>query len=268
MFAASPRLILALLLPLLLTACDQKELIRRLTPEADDKLAREFIEHVRAGRVDQSAAMLDPALPKEEAKKGLGQLFGLFKGGEVKRLDVVGVNTFSSTTETTVNLSYEMELTTGWFAGAVAIVRAKSAPPVIRAARFDAIPGPMEQTNALNLSNKGLIHFIFLGLVMFIPLLILFALVMCARTPMRQKWLWIIFILLGVGSLNLNWTTGEFSIGLLHIRLLGAGFAKMAPAAPWIFSISAPVGAVLFLSLRRMMIIAPPAPPAPPPLPQ
>jgi hypothetical protein len=39
----------------------------------------------------------------------------------------------------------------------------------------------------------------------------------------------------------------------ITIRILSAGFAAAGPYAPWIVSVSLPVGAIVFLALRRRL---------------
>jgi hypothetical protein len=66
-----------------------------------------------------------------------------------------------------------------------------------------------------------------------------------------RKWLWILFIALGFLKLQLNETTGAWTIQPLYFLLLGAGFTKAAPATPLFLSVAFPLGAVLFLLKRR-----------------
>jgi hypothetical protein len=228
-----------------------------MTPEADDQLAREFIEDIRLGHLDKAEAKLDPKVQTPEGKNGLAQLFIMFKQGEVKSTQVVGAYHFSTATpqgtSSTVNLTYELELTTGWFVGFVTIAHGKDGRALITAARFNPASDSQAKSNQFTLANKGAKHFIMLGLCILVPLFMLFVAVLCARSRVRLKWLWIIIILLGFGSLSLNWTTGQFSINQISIRLLGVGFAQRGMAAPWILSVSFPGGAVAFLCLRRKL---------------
>jgi hypothetical protein len=70
-----------------------------------------------------------------------------------------------------------------------------------------------------------------------------------------------------VGKLSFNWSTGEWEGRLLHIQLLGASVFKMGLYSPWIFGVSLPLGAVLFLVNRKDLAVpAPPARPTTPPV--
>ena len=97
-------------------------------------------------------------------------------------------------------------------------------------------------------------------MAIFIPIFILFAVVQCIRTLMpRRKWLWIIFILVGVTEFQLNWTTGEIGFKLLNVSLLAAGFAKFSPVSPLILKVGVPLGAIIFLLERSRWLRPPPA---------
>jgi hypothetical protein len=88
-------------------------------------------------------------------------------------------------------------------------------------------------------------------MVIIIPLFIILSIIYCFKTPLKRKWLWILFMLFGIISFKLNWTTGDFELQLLNIRLLGAGFSRSGTVAPWILSFAVPVGAILFWIKKR-----------------
>jgi hypothetical protein len=84
-----------------------------------------------------------------------------------------------------------------------------------------------------------------------VPLLIIAAVVLCIRTPVpKRKWLWILFILMGVVRFKLYWTDGNLSI-IPGLQLLGAGYVRIGLLGPWFLSASLPIGAIAFLLRRR-----------------
>jgi hypothetical protein len=248
-------------------ACDQKALIQRMTPAADDKVAREFIEHIRSGHLDKAKAMLDTPLQSAEGENGMAQLFIMFKQGEVRSIQVVGVHWYGNAGgDSRVDLGYELELSTGWFAGSVVIAHDPVRGPLIQGAHFSPEPDSMERTNAFTFAGKDLRHYAMLGVCVMVPLVILGSLVVCVRSRVPLKWLWIIGILWGFGALHLNWATGQFSFQLLSFRLLGVSCFAAGPSAPWILSVSFPAAAVVFLCVRKKLEASISS--TPPPLPQ
>ena len=52
-------------------------------------------------------------------------------------------------------------------------------------------------------------------------------------------------MLIGIGKLSMNWTTGAVGVQPLQFQLLGAGiFRAGGPYLPWIVSVSLPIGAI------------------------
>lgn len=80
---------------------------------------------------------------------------------------------------------------------------------------------------------------------------IVYALIVCVRTPIaKRKWLWMIFIVVGLANLSFNWTNGNYTIAPFYFSILGSGFFSASLYAPTIITLAFPLGAVVFL-LRR-----------------
>lgn len=103
------------------------------------------------------------------------------------------------------------------------------------------------QANAFTFAGKTAGHYAFLVATIASPLLMLAAIIVVIRAPgLKRKWLWCLLALAGVGSAQMNWTTGEMGFNLLSLQLIGAGIVKnLSPLAPWILKFMVPVGAVL-----------------------
>jgi LytS/YehU family sensor histidine kinase len=122
-----------------------------------------------------------------------------------------------------------------------------------------AIPESLEEHHRFRLAGKSAVHYVVLALAIVFPLLTLYALVACVRTKMSwQKWPWMLFILFGIGSFSINWTTGETQFSALTLRLFGASAAAVL-YGPWILSVSFPLGALVFLFRRKALTAAAPA---------
>lgn len=79
-----------------------------------------------------------------------------------------------------------------------------------------------------------------------IPVFILYSAWVSFRTVKRRRWLWVLFVLFGFGTISLDWSAGVISYKILSFNLLGAAFIKFGPYASWVFSIGVPLGAILF----------------------
>ncbi len=242
----------------LFTGCDQREMLRKMTPMEDYQLARTFVSQVAAGDIASAEKSLSSQINAEEARKGLASLSTIFNHGEIKSFEVVGLffraglgqNHGGKFTEMTMQL----ELSTGWFVGTV-VTTVEGEVRKIVTANFQSIPDSLEKINALNLMDRPVLGLLFIPLLIAVPLFSIYALVLCIRTPLKRKWLWILFILMGVTTLRLNWSTGGMGFQLVSVQLLGASFSRSGLVGPWIFGLSFPLGAVLFLRRRRSLMV-------------
>src|SRR5690606_22891732 len=112
----------------------------------------------------------------------------------------------------------------------------------------------LQEINGFSFKNADGTHYLFLAAATIIPVFIITTLVVCIRTKIaRRKWLWVIFILLGVTSFSLNWTTGQTGVSPLSIQLLGVSATASSVYSPWIISVSLPIGAIVFWLRRRKL---------------
>ncbi len=123
------------------------------------------------------------------------------------------------------------------------------------------LAGDLREINALRLSGLTWKHYSMAGTAFAFLGLSILALALCIRTPMaRRKWLWIVFIVAGLGKFTINWTTGETALAPISIQALGTGMFRGSSYAPWLLSVSFPLGAFVFLALRsRLAASKPPA---------
>jgi len=157
------------------------------------------------------------------------------------------------------DLYYQHRLSDSW--GLVNVVlESRGAELQVAGLHFYKSEKTWTEMNGLNFTDKSIVQFAILAAAMFNPLFILFALVQCVRTPVPwRKWLWIIFILVGVTAIQVNWTTGDIDFNPLYVTLLGAGFSKASPISPLFLIVSVPLGAIIFLVKRRKWLLPPPA---------
>ena len=61
------------------------------------------------------------------------------------------------------------------------------------------------------------------------------------------KWLWCLFIIVGVGKFSIDWVTGVWTFTPIYLLLFGAGAVRgLGGYGPWIISVAIPAGAIAF----------------------
>jgi len=182
----------------------------------------------------------------------LTQVAAILAHGEPLSLELVGCRVFTTPEKKRSSLTYQYQFTNAWVVAAITIDTVGSRKRVV-GINVNPLPHSLGELNAFTLSGKNMRHYVLLVLVVLVPILIVWVVVLCARAKIRRKWLWIIFIVIGIAQLNLNWTTGQMRFVPLAFQVLGAGMVKKGIYAPWNLAVSFPLGAIVFLIRRRSL---------------
>ncbi len=254
----SAYLVLTLVVGLLLAGCDQKALLHKFVPKDDDAFARRFLDAVRSGDYTAADQMLVPSLRGAKSENGLREINLVLAHGEPISVEIIGCNVFTNAssqgTLRTANLSYQIHFPDSWAAGNIAVGHRERAAAVVDT-HFQSIPDSLEALYRFTFSGKSVVHYLVFAACIIIPFFILVTLIVCIRSRIRRKWLWIIFILLGFVQFHFDWSTGHFGVQPISFLLFGASCFRPSTYAPWILGFAIPVGAILFLALRQQLLI-------------
>ena len=249
-----------LLLPLLALAagCHQQQLGAGLVPAADQALATYYVDLLRARKFDDLDRAAVPSVRGPRLYDALLKMAdALPEKGDPSSRKLVGAQIRTDQEGTTTNVVFEYDFSGKWVLANVAMLRKPDSVSLVGLS-VRAIPESLEEHHRFRLTGKSALHYAALALAIVFPLLTLYALVVCARTKMAwQKWPWLLFILFGIGSVSINWTTGETQFSALAIRLFSVSAAEVL-YGPWILSVSLPLGALVFLLRRKMLKAAAP----------
>jgi hypothetical protein len=249
-----------LLVSLLLSGCDQTSMMDKMIPPEDEATAKNYISLLRDNKFELIEKDLDPSLKAANIRQTLAGMAALIPAQQPLSVKVVGlhVSHFSSNgkSSTNTNITFEYQFPGQWLLANVATQK-KDGGLLIVGFNVTPIPDSLENHNKFTLTGKSPAHYPILAMAILIPLFIVYVLVLCFRTKMeKRKWLWMLFIALGVGQFAVNWTTGQLDLNLLNIQLLGvSAFSPLYGA--WTVSVSLPLGAIVYLFWRRRLAVAP-----------
>lgn len=229
---------------------DPGTLVRKFTPPEDEAIATNYIALLRQGKFEAIQKDMDPSLKDKFTSDLMGKMAAAVPKGDPLSVKVIGAHQFRDSELYQINLSFEYQFPSNWMVINVATQRKDGITTIIGFHVYE-YSDSLENLNKFTLEGKRPIHYAVLAFAILIPLFILYALVVCIRTKMAgKKWFWIIFILIGIGRFTINWTTGHWSFSPFPFLLFGAGtFAP--PYSAWMISVSAPLGALLFLVKRK-----------------
>jgi hypothetical protein len=253
----------------LLAGCfDEKQWIQKVAPKDDDEFARKFVDLVMSGQYTDADHMVDPAVTAKMGPVPWNQLRQVLNHGKPLNIELIGANIGflrpwnSSESKREANLTYQIQFRDAWVVAAL-VVESSSGGKRVTNANLQPVPDSLRVLNRFTLQNKLPIQYAFLAACIGVPLFIVIALVICLFCRVRRRWLWVIFILFGFAQFQLNWTTGQMGFQPISILLLGASFFRASSYAPIVFSFGIPVGATLFLVLRRWLLRKDEPPPLP-----
>jgi hypothetical protein len=244
------------LLPLpLLIGCNYDETLEKMAPKEESAFAKNYLESVRLRNFVEVKKHLGPELLTPDIERKLTEVSDYFPPGEPIAIKLVGSNVFTSAKHWQANLTFQYQFNDGWAIANVLLVRENEEESVVKGLHVYRSALPLEEIHKFSLQKKSVVHYSFLFFLVATLALILYALIICIKTPInKRKWLWIVFVLVGVGGFNINWTTGETFTQLVSVHLLGIGARTAGPYAPWIVTFSIPFGALVFLFKRKKLM--------------
>lgn len=210
----------------------------------EDKFFQGFLDLVQKGEGERVVGLMSPEL-REDTRKKLGEFLPVFeKAGELQACHLLNFTWKSGSRELTYYLDYE----TG-----SGIVRFRIHPEgdsfLVDDFHLQAIDRPYHQIYQFpSLLDVSIVSLLALVFAVLLNLWNARVLVECCFTPLKRKWLWILFILMGFMTLTLYLNpTGSFQLEFLTFKLPVAGISKDPLLEPWKVEMSFPLGALVFL---------------------
>jgi hypothetical protein len=235
-----------------LSGCNQANLMKTITPPEDEAIARRYTDDLRRSSFDRIEHDLDPGLKDSNMHDTLASMAAMFPAQEPVSIKVVGFRSFLSDVKRT-EITLEYQFPQKWLLAEVVTQRSDEVT-TITGFHITPIADSLENVNRFTLVGKGTTQYAVLSLAVLAPLFTLYVFVVCIKTRMRKKkWLWLIFIVFGIGKLIVNWTTGQVLFTPLAIQVPASG-ATAQPYSPWMVYVSIPIGAILFLSIRKRLV--------------
>lgn len=252
-FGMRRALIALLLLAAPLAGCDQEAMFEKLVPAEEAAVAKEMVAKLAARDFVSVEAQLDPTLRTPDVRQKLEQVANLLPTEKPRSIRTVGAHSTRMSAASTYNLTFEYDFGDKWLVVNTVLER-RDDRLALQGIHLTPMQQSLEAINRFSFEGKGIFHYLVFALAIGIPAFVLYALVACARTRIaKRKWLWLMFVAVGVVQFHFNWSTGAWEVQPFAVSLLGAGFAKMGPVAPWVFTLAFPLGAILFLVRRRSL---------------
>ena len=223
--------------------------IEEFADNEKEAIATNYIEKIISGDFEEIEDAIELSLKPKLTDDVLQQMRGLLGTDKPKEKNLIGYRAHTYNQEPTrYNLTYQYGYQDRWVLVNVAFRTLPNGTNDIFGLNvYNPMDRPLQEVHKFTFEAKGLLHYIFLVSCTLVPLFILTTLIVAIRTKFKKrKWLWIIFILVGIVQFSLNWTTGQIGFKILNFQLFGSGAFTVSAYAPWILSFSLPIGAFLF----------------------
>jgi hypothetical protein len=254
-----------LVLLLALTAgCARLGLSGRQAPAEDIAFAKQYLALFPTRSYPAMEMGMDASMKDPQIRQKLVQMASLFPAGEPTAVTLIASTTRRSGSTSTSNLSFQYQYPGRWLLANVVVER-KGQAPVVKGVQVQPLRDSLDRINRVSFAGLGPAHYAVVAVAGIVMLFVLYTFILAIRSPAPgMKWVWAIFVLVGVGRFGFNWTTGILSIIPLSIELFGSGFSRPTPFDPLVITTTIPIGAIVYLIQRRewRQESAPPSDPA------
>jgi len=254
MFGKNFFFIFFICLLLSLSGCGSKLVIKMITPEDSEKFAREFLHALRDGDFEKVMNRLNSGSIEPETEAKLKKASEQLNSGKIISMEVVNVK-FTGTFMGTVKrsfISYEIKMDNKWMIANIVVEAPDNGDLSIIGIYVEPKEKSLAQINTFTLSGKTYPYYLMIVFSTLFSILTIYAFVICLISKIKSKVFWLWFIVLGVGNLTINWTTGQFESGIVSLAQLWLPAFRESLYGPWLVSVSLPAGAIIFLLIHGM----------------
>jgi hypothetical protein len=240
---------------LLLTArfgCGDNTSERQARMARDVEAAKKYVHLLQLRAFSIIEADADASISGPEMQGSLSKMADLLPDAdsEAESLALVGTSTLQTPNGQETTITLECHHAQNWLLADIT-TRTTYDGKRILGFYLKPIPDSVARMKRFAIFGKGVKQYAVLLLSFLCLSITAYALYLCLRTTTgKAKWLYPVLILLGVGQLGVDWTTGKTSITLLAFHLPPV-WAISPPYSPWLVYVSVPVGALIFVLRQK-----------------
>jgi hypothetical protein len=179
---------------------------------------------------------------------------GLMSADELKEISLVRYSNLKALIQRNQRsqFTYELIFKDSWGVANIAVDFMEGERYII-GVYMEPLDRPLKEINAFTLENKSVTHYMMLALAIIIPLFSLFAIALCVKKKEGfAMWVWAVFILVGIGNVSINWTSGKVAYNIISITSVWAPGLRDGASGAYYITYAIPVGAIVFLYVTYM----------------
>jgi hypothetical protein len=244
----------AIVLMLLAASCGYQDMADKLIPKEESQFAQNYLQKLQSKDFEYVRKYVDKSIESEVTDQKLTEISAYFPTGSLISTEIIGSQVNVLNSQWQGNFTFEYQFSDGWSVANVVLKKINETVSVVGFNVYRTMASQKE-INKFSFNGKSAIQFMVFAMAVVSAIFVLVTAYFCIRTPIpKRKWLWVLFILVGVGSISVNWTTGQYGVQPLYVMLFSAAAISAGPFAPWIISTSLPIGAIIFWFKRKAII--------------
>jgi hypothetical protein len=235
-----------------LAGCNPQAMIKKVVSPEDEQGATQCIEALRQKRFSAIEAHLPPELQTPDTLATLEHMAALMPAGQPDSIALVGADiTTSEEGARTADISYQYTFGTRYFLVNCATRTEEKARNIVNL-NVRELEFSIEKQAGFSLAEKTGGQYALLVAGVLALALTLAAFIACVMEKgLQRKWLWVVFILVGIGRLSVNWNTGVWDFQALSVTLFSANAVSRGYGG-WVIAVGLPLGAAVYL-IRRFL---------------
>lgn len=223
---------------------------QRAIPQKEAAFSRQYFALVQAHDFEGAKKFLSPKIDSEHFKKVFDQMTALFPSEAPKSVKAVDWNGVTRDGVIEISLTSEYEFSDKWLVANI-VMQQQGDSYLVEGVHINPLNTSLEDITRFRFLGQNMVHYLVFIAAIAVLLLDLYALRLCIEMPvLKFKWLWIIFILFGFGSVTYDWLSGMLYYNLLVAKVPVIQFSQML-FQPFLITITLPLGAIVFLFMRR-----------------
>jgi hypothetical protein len=216
------------------------------------QFAERYLSLVVQRNWDAVQAVTDRQIWTHEGQQGLITVAEVFPKGDPGAIHLVGLNTTTTSGVETSNLTLEYLFPERPFLANFVLQR-DGGTFILQGIHVQQIVAPLEEHYAFHFLGQRPMNYVVFAAAVLLILFHAYALARCILMPgLRRKWLWIVFILVGFGSVNYGWTDGTWSYAILSVYVPSVRLSQLAMQSFFV-TFSVPLGAIVFMIRRKAL---------------